>query len=212
MIRILLFLMVGIFISGCVSTSETQTIKKNIHIIDVTVEIDRNVETTPTFQYKFRNALMNYAEIYNQTQTGRVEGYILHVNVLAIHYKNPIISVLVGDANSITTQASLIDPVDNTILKTFKTISVDGASALLNGISGAILSIAVKKELADETLIKGISPRLMRSAYSTSPLNPKLRQQVKGRDIFAPVNRAISPISPPSILSELLADTPALTE
>jgi len=214
--RILIVFLSFIFLSGCVSTQLDASPEKVIHIIDVEVTIAPDVVTTSSFSERFRNVLMHYATAYNAENRGRVEGYILKINVTGLHYKNPLLSLLVGDANSLSTESFVIDPENGNVLRQYKSNHVDGASAILNGISGAVLSASIGKEAPEKTLMLGIAKPIMIKAYAGKLLRPNTSERLKREDLQTPTVQPISPLSqqivdegqPNSDLSPSLDTTP----
>lgn len=184
-----------LWLAGCTTSTIEPDQPLNMHIIDVDVAYAENASATPSLPNRLRSALMHYAKAHNRLQSGQIYGYELKVTITEVHYKNAVASLLVGDANSMTVKGQLIDPDTNAVIQEFTAAYVDGASAVLNGVSGALLSAHVSKETADTTMIEGISPPIMQKAFASNPLPPNMREAMKNTDLFRPVEGPISPLS-----------------
>jgi hypothetical protein len=63
---------------------------------------------------------------------------LLRMQIARYHEKNPAMSLLVGDSNSIEIVVSVIQPQSGTVISQFRTVStVDGA---VNGVIGAVMA------------------------------------------------------------------------
>lgn len=196
--RVILFFLIAVTFSSCITKRSGDFEKEAIHIIDVEIHIPQPTndnelsKITNTFEERFRNAMLNYAAVYNKTKTGRIEGYKIKVSVKNVHFKNALISLIVGDANRMSAKAEIIDPTTNQILRTYENIYTDGGSAILNGISGAVLSVSVGKFAAETTLIRGMSKLLLNTAFLLES-TPATVRRVQKEQLFEP---PIAPISP----------------
>lgn len=168
----LIFVFALVFVASCQSASKkTAFSETGFHIADVQISMPAQEATNKLLQYTssfgpvIDNTISNYASEYNATRANVTQSYVLDVNIEKVHFKNAVASLLVGDANRVSGTASLVDPTSNQQVHTFPFIYLDAASGALNGITGAVLSIVVKKEAAEATMSKGIADAVMRKVF-----------------------------------------------
>ena len=118
-IRIFIFLSLA-FITSCQSSAKKDVFgDSGFHITDVEVampaqeETDKLLRYTDSFGSVIDNTVSNYASEYNATKPNANKPYALNVNVEKVHFKNALVSLLVGDANRVTGTATLIDQTTN---------------------------------------------------------------------------------------------------
>ena len=64
----------------------------------------------------------------------------------------------------------------------------------MNGISGAVLSVVVKKEAAEKTLSKGIARNLMKNVYPDTTLPNQVAKSLREDEVHQPMTTAMSPL------------------
>lgn len=203
-----------VVLASCQSTEKFKFQDQNFQISDVEVSVHNNpkkthklLKPTESFRGVLTNTIRNYAAEYNATRPNANVGYKLKVDITQVHYKNAIASLLVGDNNRIQGTASIIDPNTGSVLHTAPANYVDGASGLLNGISGAVLSIVVKKEAAEATMSKGVSKNIMKFIYPTTKLTKGAEARLKDKTVLQPRTSAISSLSAPEAVEDAALET-----
>lgn len=201
--KYLLVFITSVLLAACVSTKKHGSKTTNFHVAHVEVNMPGQTATNKLLRYTdgfgdmLDNTISRFGAEYNRTRPNAQVGYTLKVNIEKVHFKNALASLLIGDANHISGQALLIDPASDSIVQSFPIKYVDGASAALNGISGAVLSVVVKKEAAEGTLSKGVAKSLMRLLFPKTKLTPATEERLKGKEVFQPITAAMSPLSEP---------------
>lgn len=181
-------------LAACSTTQSGDFETSNIHITGFEISVADGVETSDTFQPKLQTVLANYAAAYNENIAGTVEPYTLRVNVTNVRYKHPVMSLLVGDGNSIKAYAWVVDPEDGSILREFDVSFLDGASVMINGVAGMVLSAAVQKETVETTLTRGIAGEMMKKAYAFSTVPAPIAESIRERDVMEPAEGEVEAI------------------
>lgn len=200
-IRTFVALAIVVFLVSCQSTSKDQFTDSGFHITDVQVSMPDQTETHKALQYtdKFGvmldNTISHYAYEYNATRANPTKSYQLNVKIEKVHFKNALASLLVGDANHMSGSASLIDRSTGQQVHSAEISYVDSASAALNGISGAVLSVVVKKQAAEGTLSKGFAGNTMRKFFPSVKLSKPASDRLKSKTVYQTMTRPMSPLS-----------------
>ena len=209
-----------VFIASCQSAAKkTAFSETGFHITDVQVSMPPQEATNKLLQYTgtfgpvIDNTISNYAYEYNSTRANVTKPYMLDVNIEKVHFKNAVASLLVGDANRVSGTASLVDPKSNEKVHTFPFIYLDAASGALNGITGAVLSVVVKKEAAEATMSKGIAHAVMKKVFPDVKLPASAKKRLKAKSVHEPITGAMSPLSIGSLeLSDEATDEVGISE
>ncbi len=188
-------------LSACQSSKNTKFQDSGFHITSVEVTLPAQHATHKSLQYSedfkpmLDNVLSRYATEYNATRPAANKAYTLLVDVEKVHFKNPLQSLLIGDGNYVSGTAKLIDPSTGQGAhgQTFKYL--DAASVAVNGISGAVLSVVVKKQAAEATLSKGVAKAVMKNIYPEIKLPSSAKSRLKGKAVLQPPTTALSPLS-----------------
>jgi len=189
-----------VVLAACQS-SKNQINETNFQIAEVAVNMpDREAKSkllrhSESFAFKMTNTIKHYSGEYNAYRPSATNAYKLKVDVADVHFKNPVASLLVGDANRISGTAYLIEPNSERVIHTMPIIYVDGGSALLNGISGAVLSVLVKKEAAEGTMSKGFASNIMKQAFPKIKLTEASKKRLKDNSVYEPMSKPISRFS-----------------
>jgi len=211
--RLFVVLFAVFVLAACQTTKKNQFNQQNFQITQVDVTVQPHPEDkklskpTETFPDKISNAIKNHVAEYNSTRPNATASYRLDVSIDKVHFKNPVASLLVGDANRIQGTAKLIDTLNGNVVHTAPANYFDGASGALNGVSGAVLSVLVKREAAEETMSKGVAKNLMKIIYPDVKLPSSSQDRLRGKAAFAPRTTAISSLSSPQVLQ--LENAPA---
>ena len=196
----ILFVLVFGVLAACQSTSKTSVKETGFHVVDVAVimpdqsEKSQLLRYTDGFQAMMKNTISHHAAEYNATRPNANKAYALNVDITDVHFKNALVSLLVGDANRISGEASLVDTSTGATVHTMPVLYVDAGSAALNGISGAVLSVVVKKEAAEGTLSKGVANRLMKLIYPDTKVAETSLKRLRGKTVYQPMTTAMSPL------------------
>jgi hypothetical protein len=201
-----LVVLVLLFLSACQSTDKFKFKSKNFQITEVQVNLPASIETahklakpTESFHDYMVNAYRNYVAEYNAMRPGAQKGYKLRVDVSNVHFKNVVASLLVGDANRLEATASVIDPASGAIVHSAPASYFDSASGALNGITGAVLSVVVKREAAEAKMAKGSAKNAMKLIYPDLKLAPGAEKRLKAKFAIQPRTTAISSLSAPQV-------------
>ncbi|MBB3951723.1 hypothetical protein [Aureimonas jatrophae] len=89
----------------------------------------------------------------------------LQLTLTEVHYKNPIASLLVGDANRVLAQG-ILRGEDGTEIARFDTGTLD--QTVLNGISGAVIAAAQDRARVDRALARGLAKNVETRIYGNN--------------------------------------------
>lgn len=190
-----------VFLVGCQSAAKLENQNSDFHIVAVEVRLPNEpdkhkaLKHTESFNATLVNVIRRYSAEYNATRRHAKNAYKLKLDVAQVRFKNPVASLLVGDANRITAVAVIIDTRTGETIHNVPINYIDAASGALNGIVGAVLSVAVKKEAAEATMARGMAADLMRLLYPDTKLPPSAAERLKGKVAFEPMTQAISPLA-----------------
>ncbi len=91
---------------------------------------------------------------------------VLEVTVTRLHFKNPLMSFMVGDNNRMTAVSRVFDKATGNVVATFDT-TVQSRGAL-NGISGAVIAAVQNPINIEQDLATDMSKRLLSQAYGSA--------------------------------------------
>ncbi|ALN71747.1 MULTISPECIES: hypothetical protein [unclassified Aureimonas] len=113
----------------------------------------------------------------------------VEVTLVLLAYKNPLMSLLAGDANKLGATVVLRDTA-GTELSRFNVLSLD--QTLVNGIAGAMLSIAQDRARVDRALARDLASTIEKRIYGQTS------RPVMVPELAAPFSRgqAASPVAP----------------
>ena len=106
-------------------------------------------------------------------------------------YKNPALSLLVGDANYAGGRVAVIDVASGRVQGQVEAGAVD--SLAVNGIAGAIIAAAQDKEKVDDRLADGFAKAALRHALGSAIVDPVLYRD--DPVIYTPPTRHV-PVDP----------------
>ncbi|MBB3999687.1 hypothetical protein [Aureimonas pseudogalii] len=86
----------------------------------------------------------------------------LDVTLTDVHYKNPLASLLVGDANRLSA-LGVLRGEDGREITRFNTVTLDAGA--INGIAGAVISAAQDRARVDRALARGLASTIERQIY-----------------------------------------------
>lgn len=197
-----------VFLLGaCQSTDQVKLQESGFHIINVGVALPDQESTVELLQYTdglhgmMTNVFSHYASTYNATRPNAKTGYGLKVNIEKVHFKVGLGSAVPGDANHILGSATLVRLSDNQTVHTVPVKFIDGASAVVGGVSGVVLSMIVTKEAVERNLAQGAAEQAMGQIYPNAVLSSASKQHLKSEAAFQPLNKPISPLSRGSSLA-----------
>lgn len=200
--KISLLVVALIVLAACQSTDKFKSKQNNFQITSVEVNLPASIDTqhkvlkpTETFHSYMVNAYTNYSAEYNAMRPNANAGYKLRVDVSNVHFKNVLASLLVGDANRLEATASVIDPNTGATIHTSPASYYDGASGALNGITGAVLSVVVKRQAAEANMAKGSAKNAMKFIFPDLKLSKGAEQRLKAKNAIQPRTTAMSSLS-----------------
>lgn len=188
-------------LASCQSSKKETFAGKGFHVSDVEVlmppqqEKQEMLRYTDDFAPMLDNVISRYAAEYNATNPNAKKGYQLNVKVEKVHYKNPLQSLIIGDGNYVSGTAILTDPANGQEIHSQSFKYLDSASVAINGISGAVLSVVVKKQAAEATLSKGVAKAVMQNLFPDTDLPSSAKSRLKGKAVLEAPTSAISPLS-----------------
>ncbi len=188
-------------LAACQSTDGLKVQDQGFHIISVGVTLPNQGTAVELHRYTdglremMTNTFDHYASEYNAMRPQAKTGYTLALNIEKVHFKVGLGSVVPGDANYVIGSASLVRPSDGQNIHTVPVKYIDGASAVVGGVSGAVLSLIVAKETVEQNLAKGAAQEVMNQVYPDIELSAESNQRLKNETVFQPVRKPISPLS-----------------
>jgi len=200
MLKKLSVLFVALFVlAACQSTDKFKSKQRNFQITSVEVNLPASIDTqhkalkpTETFHSYMMNAYKNYSAEYNAMRPNATTGYKLRVDVSNVHFKNVLASLIVGDANRLEATASVINPNTGDIVHSSPASYYDSASGALNGITGAVLSVLVKRQAAEANMAKGSAKNAMKFIFPDLKLSKGADQRLKAKNAIQPRTSAMS--------------------
>lgn len=83
--------------------------------------------------------------------------HALRISVTDVHYKNAALSLLIGDGNRASAHVQVIDPDTGKVRNEFDASTAAIGSYVINGVVGAVIAVAQKKDDVDEQLADGLA-------------------------------------------------------
>lgn len=84
----------------------------------------------------------------------------LDVTITDVHFKNPVLSLLVGDGNRMASTASIRDAATGKTEWEQKFVTTDKTSYILNGVAGIAVSALQNKRNVEEKLARGAAEQI----------------------------------------------------
>jgi len=134
-----------------------------------------DIETSPTLR-SHTDVLSLVQQTLNSQLVGTHQGRVtdLDVTLIGLTYKNPVMSLLVGDSNRLAATVVARDEA-GTELGRFDVIAIDGH--IVNGVVGAVVSVAQDKARVDRALARELASQVERRIYgktSRKVMTPEL--------------------------------------
>lgn len=117
---------------------------------------------------------------YRYSETGSEK--ILKVRITEFHLKNPVASILVGDNNRMWATTEVVDKASGKVEATFRSVAT--SKSLLNGVSGAIISVAQDPINVEQALASELAEQIMQDVYG-SAMAKQARERTPGRTVVA---------------------------
>lgn len=149
--------------TGVLSPTETA------HISRVQVSVAPNV-STERFAELVRARTTQQAARFGRAGAAKE----LRIVIQRHSYKNPAMSLLVGDGNFAGGRVAVVDVASGRVQGERDVGTVD--SLVINGVVGAIIAAAQDKQKVDERLADGIARQALRSAYGSAAADPVLER------------------------------------
>ena len=89
----------------------------------------------------------------------------LEVQITDVNFKNPLMTVLVGDSNRVSVVVKVVDSATGKVEATYNGIVVD--SSVINGVAGAIISAADDPIDVEQRLTTSVSKIVLEKLYGT---------------------------------------------
>ncbi|GLK75844.1 hypothetical protein GCM10008171_10980 [Methylopila jiangsuensis] len=152
--------LLGMGLSACVSHPPIVENTARVQHLEVTAPATANASGHFTDALRLRT-------LRESTRYGRADGAPkrLHVVVTDLHYKNPAMALLVGDANRASAKVTVVDAATGRSQGEFDTVAIDQAA--INGIAGAVIAVAQDRQAADLRLADGLSRNVMERVYGS---------------------------------------------
>lgn len=149
-------------LSACNATTGILAANEPAHISKVQVSLDANLKTSERF-----GEMLRAKTAQNATRFGRAgAAKELRIMVKRHSYKNAAASLLIGDANYAGARVAVVDIASGKVQGEADASAID--SMAINGVVGAIISIAQDKEKVDERLADQLARNALTQAYGTS--------------------------------------------
>ncbi|MFD1330907.1 hypothetical protein ACFQ4O_02745 [Methylopila musalis] len=147
-------------LAACVSHPPIVEKTARVQHLEITAPATANASTS------FTDAL-RVKTLRESTRYGSAAGAgkRLHVVVTDLHYKNPALALLVGDANRANAKVTVVDVATGRSQGEFDTVAIDQAA--INGVAGAVIAVAQDRQAADLRLAEGLSLAVMERVYGS---------------------------------------------
>ncbi|MET0313353.1 MAG: hypothetical protein ABW275_03085 [Hansschlegelia sp.] len=127
----------------------------------VDVELRQPVASA-TFGEVARKATRREATRYSRTGAPKA----VRITVTQLHYKNAAMSLLIGDANSVSAAVVVSDAGTGKIHGQFETTQIDQVA--LNGLAGAMISLMQDRAAVDQRLADSLASDVLERVYGTA--------------------------------------------
>jgi hypothetical protein len=127
----------------------------------VEVRIDPKITSTRIGQ-AVRAETMREATRYGRS--GAVKE--LRVSIERLNYKNPVASLLIGDANHVKAHVTVVDAASGRPHGEFEANAIDNLA--INGVVGAVMAATQDKGSVDERLAEKLASEVMERVYGTA--------------------------------------------
>lgn len=120
----------------------------------------------------------------------------LQLTLTDVHYKNPLASLLVGDANRVLAQG-ILRGADGVEIARFDTGTLD--QTVFNGISGAVIAAAQDRARVDRALARGLAKNVETRIYGDNHrevMTPELAAKTAPAAPAAAAPAARRPVAP----------------
>ncbi|RXF74938.1 hypothetical protein [Hansschlegelia zhihuaiae] len=90
----------------------------------------------------------------------------LRISIERLNYKNPVASLLIGDANHVKARVAVIDAASGRPHGEFEADAIDNLA--INGVVGAVMAATQDKGAVDERLAEKLASVVMERVYGTA--------------------------------------------
>ncbi|ORE98987.1 hypothetical protein [Aurantimonas sp. 22II-16-19i] len=181
---------VVVLLAGCAKPIVDETGPLNIQRVTVTTAptVKSETEIGPRLQAAVSQ------KIVGKDPAGKPS--TVNIEIQRVAYKNAVMSVLVGSANTLGTEITIADLAGNPLkTQAFNQVQ-DGA---INGIVGAAISLMQEKALVDQQLIDGYSVDLERKIYGPPGHVPAVKAQPAAKPATVPAPQG-APVAEPQAI------------
>ncbi|MFD0915266.1 hypothetical protein ACFQ14_02490 [Pseudahrensia aquimaris] len=177
-------------LSACANAVKPSELPQ-MRIVDVQVEVNPGVQAASDISTKVRQSSLAAAQAYNAYMPADAPLKTMQINIDKVHYKNPLASLLIGDANSIA------GVVAGGVTPATRVGYLDAGSGAINGIAGAVIAAASDKAKADTRLAKGLANSAVAKVYGQNSVPMFVSRHMEGRPTkFTPQRQTVAAQAP----------------
>lgn len=189
-IRILAVLGLAFGLSACNATTGIMPTTEVAHISSVKVSLAPNLTTSAQFAEKLREKATQDAARFGRAGAAKE----LRIAVHRHSYKNPVATLLIGDANYAGAKVAVVDVATGRVQGEAEAAAID--TLAFNGMVGAVIAIAQDKQKVDDRLAERLARNALTQAYGTSMANAAYERPVAAAEPGKPA--APSPAAAPA--------------
>ena len=167
--------LVALLAAACTNNTAPSALPQ-FRITDVNVSVAPNVKPNSNIAAAVSRDARRVASAYSVSLPQGLPGRTLNVRVTKIGYKNAVASLLVGSANGIEGTAAVPNQTPRA-----KIAYLDGQSAAVNGVIGAIAAARADKSLVDAKLARGLAEKAVAHAYGQTSTPKFARDNLSAR-------------------------------
>lgn len=161
-LKILAVIGLALGLSACNATKGILAANEPAHISVVQVSLAPNLTTSAQFAEKLRAKTTQDAARFGRAGAAKE----LRIAVHRHSYKNPVASLLIGDANYAGAKVAVVDVATGKVQGEAEASAIDNIA--INGMVGAVIAVAQDKQKVDERLAEILSRDALAQAYGSS--------------------------------------------
>lgn len=194
-IRVLAVFGLAAGLGGCNTAAGILAANEPAHISRVQVSLAPNLTTSARF-----SQMLQAKATQDATRFGRAgAAKELRIAVHRHSYKNPVTSLLIGDANYAGAKVSVVDVATGKVQGEAEASAIDNIA--INGMVGAVMAAAQDQQRVDERLAELLARDALTQAYGSSVAGVAYQRPVAAAepattDAPAPVAPAAKPKAP----------------
>lgn len=149
-------------LSACNATTGILAANQPAHISRVQVSLAPNLTTSAQFAEKLQAKTTQDATRFGRAGAAKE----LRIAVHRHSYKNPVASLLIGDANYAGAKVAVVDVATGKVQGEAEASAIDNIA--INGMVGAVIAVAQDKQKVDERLAEILARDALKQAYGSS--------------------------------------------